>query len=92
MDALYKPEGVESRWQGTWESEGHYAAEPDDGRPSFVIAIPPPNVTGDLHMGHALNASIQDLLIRWHRMRGFSTAVAARLRPRGNRDPERRRA
>jgi valyl-tRNA synthetase len=73
MDPLYKPEGVEARWQETWEAEGHYAAEPDDSRPSFVIAIPPPNVTGELHMGHALNASIQDLLIRWHRMRGFST-------------------
>ena len=73
MDALYSPEGVEARWQETWEAEGHYAAEPGDDRPSFVIAIPPPNVTGELHMGHALNASIQDLLIRWHRMRGFST-------------------
>ncbi|MBM2823876.1 MAG: valS, partial [Thermoleophilia bacterium] len=73
MDPLYKPDGVEARWQQTWEAEGHYAAEPDSDRPSFVIAIPPPNVTGALHMGHALNASIQDLLIRYHRMRGFST-------------------
>ncbi|HEY3018084.1 MAG TPA: valine--tRNA ligase [Gaiellaceae bacterium] len=73
MDSLYKPEGVEERWQRTWEEEGHYAADPDRSRDSFVIALPPPNVTGDLHMGHALNASIQDLLIRWHRMRGFNT-------------------
>ncbi len=73
MDSLYKPEGVEERWQRTWEEEGHYAADPDPSRESFVIALPPPNVTGDLHMGHALNASIQDLLIRWHRMRGFNT-------------------
>jgi valyl-tRNA synthetase len=73
MDPRYDPSGVEARWQETWEAEGLYAAEPDDDRPSFVIAIPPPNVTGELHMGHALNASIQDLLIRWHRMRGFST-------------------
>jgi valyl-tRNA synthetase len=73
MDSLYKPEGVEERWQRAWEEEGHYAADPDLSRESFVIALPPPNVTGDLHMGHALNASIQDLLIRWHRMRGFNT-------------------
>jgi valyl-tRNA synthetase len=73
MDSLYKPQGVEPRWQQTWEEEGLYAAEPDPGRERFVICIPPPNVTGDLHMGHALNASIQDLLIRWHRMRGFNT-------------------
>ena len=70
MDSLYKPQGVEQRWQRTWEEEGLYAADPD--REPFVICIPPPNVTGDLHMGHALNASIQDLLIRWHRMRGFN--------------------
>ena len=73
MDPLYEPGGVEARWQATWEDEGHYAAELDSDRPSFVIAVPPPNVTGELHMGHALNASIQDLLVRWHRMRGFST-------------------
>jgi len=72
MDPLYTPAGVEVRWQKTWEEEGLYHAEPDAERETFVIAIPPPNVTGDLHMGHALNASIQDLLIRWHRMRGFS--------------------
>ncbi len=73
MESLYKPAGVEERWQRTWEDEGHYAADPDPSREPFVIALPPPNVTGELHMGHALNASIQDLLIRWHRMRGFNT-------------------
>jgi valyl-tRNA synthetase len=72
MEPLYRPEGVEERWQRTWEDEGLYAAEPDSSKPSFVIALPPPNVTGDLHMGHALNAAIQDAQIRWHRMRGFS--------------------
>src|SRR6266536_1733171 len=72
METLYKPEGVEQRWQQIWEGEGLYAAEPDPERESFVICIPPPNVTGELHMGHALNASIQDLLVRWHRMRGFN--------------------
>jgi valyl-tRNA synthetase len=73
MEPLYRPQGVEERWQRTWEEEGHFHADPDSGRPSYVIAVPPPNVTGVLHMGHALNASIQDVLIRWHRMRGFTT-------------------
>ncbi len=72
MDPLYKPEGVEERWQRAWEGEGLYAADPDSSRESYMIAVPPPNVTGALHMGHALNGTIQDCLIRWHRMRGFN--------------------
>ena len=74
MESLYKPEGVEERWQRTWEEEGLYragaGARSDE---TFVICVPPPNVTGALHMGHALNGSLQDVLIRWHRMRGFDT-------------------
>jgi valyl-tRNA synthetase len=74
MDSLYNPSAVESRWQETWEAEGLYAAGAGRRRhDSFVICVPPPNVTGELHMGHALNGSIQDVLIRWHRMRGFDT-------------------
>src|ERR687892_1647174 len=73
MEPLYRPEGVEARWQETWEAEGLYNTEPDPSREPYTIAFPPPNVTGELHMGHALNASIQDLLIRWHRMRGYAT-------------------
>src|ERR671927_1802278 len=73
MDPLYKPQGVEERWQRTWEAEGLYNAEADDPRPSYTICFPPPNVTGELHLGHALNGSIQDALVRWHRMRGFNT-------------------
>src|ERR671932_1647205 len=72
MEPLYKPQGVEERWQRTWEEEGLYNAEADDPRETFVICLPPPNVTDRLHMGHALNASVQDTLIRWHRMRGFN--------------------
>jgi len=74
MQPLYDPSGVETRWQESWEAEGLYAAgagRRHDG--TYVIALPPPNVTGELHMGHALNGSIQDVLIRWHRMRGFDT-------------------
>ena len=74
MEPLYTPDGVESRWQQVWEAEGLYAAGAGASRDeSYVICVPPPNVTGDLHLGHALNGSIQDVLIRWHRMRGFRT-------------------
>jgi valyl-tRNA synthetase len=74
MEPLYKPQGVEERWQRTWEAEGLYNAEPGTGRETFVIAHPPPNVTGALHTGHALQISLADALVRWHRMRGFETA------------------
>jgi valyl-tRNA synthetase len=73
MEPLYKPEGVEERWQRTWEEEGLYNAEADDQRPRFVVAHPPPNVTGELHTGHALQISLADALVRFHRMRGYST-------------------
>jgi valyl-tRNA synthetase len=74
MEPLYKPEGVEERWQRAWEEEGLYRAGAGARRDdAFVICLPPPNVTGELHMGHALNGSIQDALIRYHRMRGFDT-------------------
>ncbi len=74
MEPLYKPEGVEERWQRRWEEEGLYGAEPGSGREPFVVAHPPPNVTGALHTGHALQISLADVLVRWHRMRGFETA------------------
>ena len=73
LEPLYKPQGVEERWQLTWEEERLYHADPDDPAPTYVIAVPPPNVTGALHMGHALNGTLQDVLIRLHRMRGFNT-------------------
>jgi valyl-tRNA synthetase len=74
MEPLYRPEGVEERWQRTWEEEGLYRAGAGARRDeTFVIAVPPPNVTGSLHMGHALNGSLQDVLVRWHRMRGYDT-------------------
>ena len=74
MEPLYKPQGVEERWQSLWEEEGLYNAEPGTGRETFVVAHPPPNVTGALHTGHALQISLADALARWHRMRGFETA------------------
>ena len=74
MEQTYRPHDVEARWQVAWEAEGLYRAGAGKRREeTFVIAVPPPNVTGALHMGHALNGSLQDVLIRWHRMRGFDT-------------------
>jgi valyl-tRNA synthetase len=72
MDPLYKPEGVEKRWQKAWEEEGLYNADPDPGRPTFVDAHPPPNVTGELHMGHALQLALGDAVVRMKRMQGFN--------------------
>src|ERR671931_1851565 len=73
MEPLYQPLGVEERWQRVWEDEGLYAAEAADPRPTFVVAHPPPNVTGELHTGHALQLALADALVRYHRMRGFNT-------------------
>jgi valyl-tRNA synthetase len=72
MEPLYRPEGVEQRWQETWEAEGLYAARADDDRPVYVDAHPPPNVTGELHMGHAMGLTLADALVRWMRMQGFN--------------------
>jgi valyl-tRNA synthetase len=73
METLYKPEGVEERWQETWEAEGLYEAHAERGGPTFAIAHPPPNVTGELHMGHALQLALADTLVRMKRMQGFNT-------------------
>src|SRR5579862_7426370 len=77
MDPLYKPQGVEQRWQQTWEDEGLYAADPDPTRESWVYCFPPPNVTGNLHLGHALQISLGDALARWKRMQGLNVLVQA---------------
>jgi valyl-tRNA synthetase len=73
MEPFYQPHGVEERWQRTWEEERLYHADPEAPGETYVIAVPPPNVTGALHMGHALNGAIQDALIRRRRMSGFNT-------------------
>jgi valyl-tRNA synthetase len=72
MEPRYDPHGVEERWQRTWEEEGHYNADPDPTRESFAIAHPPPNVTGDLHLGHALQLSLADTIVRTRRMQGYN--------------------
>ena len=75
MEKAYEPKDVEARLYAEWESRGLFHAEPTPGKPKYSITIPPPNVTGSLHMGHALNHSVQDALGRWHRMRGFTTLI-----------------
>ena len=72
MEPLYNPHGVEERWQRTWEEEGLYNSEPNAAGPTFVDAHPPPNVTGELHMGHALQLAIGDAVIRMKRMQGYN--------------------
>ena len=72
MEPLYQPQGVEERWQRVWEEEGLYRAHADDPRPTFVDAHPPPNVTGELHMGHALQLALGDAVVRMKRMQGFN--------------------
>ena len=72
MEPRYTPEGVEERWQKAWEEEGLYNADPDPSRESFAIAHPPPNVTGDLHLGHALQLSLADTIVRTKRMQGYN--------------------
>src|SRR5581483_10356201 len=72
MEPLYDPTGVEERWQRTWEEEWLYDTEPEDARESFVYCFPPPNVTGELHLGHALQLSLGDALVRMKRMQGFN--------------------
>lgn len=70
---IYDPKEVEQKWYQTWEDSKIFAPEEKSDKKPFTIVIPPPNVTGNLHMGHALDNSIQDLLIRYKRMQGFNS-------------------
>ena len=69
----FEPAAIEARWGPLWEASGAYAPTLDPAKPSFSIQLPPPNVTGTLHMGHAFNQTIMDALTRYHRMKGFNT-------------------
>src|SRR5690348_5822766 len=70
LDKTYRPETVEARLYEIWERSGAFAADPGGGKIPYTIMMPPPNVTGSLHMGHALTFTLQDILIRFERMRG----------------------
>src|SRR5579859_5721411 len=68
----YDPHEAQKRWLGFWDERGYFHSRPDANRQPFCIVIPPPNVTGALHLGHAFNNTLQDVLIRWRRMQGFN--------------------
>jgi len=73
LDKTYDPKAVEARWYRTWTERGYFHASISHPGQPYSIVIPPPNVTGSLHVGHALNHSLQDILIRWRRMQGRNT-------------------
>ncbi|MCI0331800.1 MAG: valine--tRNA ligase [Planctomycetes bacterium] len=73
LPSQYDHADAQQKWYPFWEQRGYFHAEADDRRPAFTIVIPPPNVTGALHLGHALNNTLQDILIRMKRMQGFNT-------------------
>lgn len=73
LNKTYSPKEIESKWYKVWEDSKYFAGKMEDGKESYSIVIPPPNVTGILHMGHILNNSIQDTLVRYKRMCGYNT-------------------
>ncbi|KAI4369500.1 hypothetical protein MLD38_017935 [Melastoma candidum] len=72
MAKQYNPTAVEKSWYAWWEKSGFFVADAKSQKPPFVIVFPPPNVTGVLHIGHALTAAIEDMIIRWKRMSGYN--------------------
>ena len=72
MDKRFDPKSYEAKWQAWWAQEGLFVCESPSARPAFCIMIPPPNVTGKLHIGHALQSTLQDVLTRWKRMQGYN--------------------
>lgn len=71
LSRAYDPSGVEKRWYETWVERGYFTADPSSKREPFCIVLPPPNVTGALHIGHALDHTLQDVIVRRKRMLGF---------------------
>ena len=73
MPKAYEPGSVEQKWYDFWMEKGYFTPKIDHDKQPFVIIMPPPNVTGELHMGHAITAALEDIMIRWHRMMGEPT-------------------
>jgi valyl-tRNA synthetase len=71
----FEPAAIEAHWYPVWEARGYFGHRPDqhDAANAYCIQLPPPNVTGTLHMGHAFQQTLMDILVRYHRMRGFNT-------------------
>ncbi|MCL1789373.1 MAG: class I tRNA ligase family protein, partial [Oscillospiraceae bacterium] len=72
LDKNYSPKDFENRIYTEWEEKGYFHAKVDKSKKPYCIVIPPPNITGQLHIGHALDNTLQDILIRWKRMQGYS--------------------
>ncbi|WP_136514239.1 valine--tRNA ligase [Geomonas edaphica] len=72
LEKVYEPKSVEQKWYQEWEGKGYFHASVPSDKPGYSIVIPPPNITGVLHMGHALNNTLQDILCRWKRMSGYN--------------------
>ena len=72
LEKVYNPQEFEDRIYDFWIKGNYFHSEPDESKKPFTIVIPPPNVTGQLHMGHALDETLQDILIRYKRMQGFN--------------------
>lgn len=73
LDKTYNPKNFEDRLYKKWKENGYFKGIIDKNKKPFTIVMPPPNVTGNLHLGHAMNNTVQDILIRWKRMKGYST-------------------
>lgn len=73
LSEKYHPKEIEEKWLNFWQEKKLFVADPNSSKPGFSIVIPPPNVTGNLHMGHALVNTLQDIVVRWKRMQGFET-------------------
>jgi valyl-tRNA synthetase len=73
LPKAYEPQAVEAKWYRFWEEGGYFKPRPNLSRKPFVISMPPPNVTGALHLGHGITATIEDIMIRYHRMQGDET-------------------
>ncbi len=73
LSKVYDPQVVEEKWYNFWLERNYFHAEVEKGKKPYAIVIPPPNVTGKLHLGHALNNTLQDILVRYHRMKGYNT-------------------
>jgi valyl-tRNA synthetase len=71
MPTTFDPQAIEAGWYARWENDGLFIADPKSGKPKYTICLPPPNITGELHMGHALNHTLQDICARYRRMAGF---------------------
>ena len=72
IPTVYNPKEVESKWYRHWEESKYFYAKVEKDKTPFCIVMPPPNVTGQLHMGHALDNTLQDILTRWRRMQGYN--------------------